>query len=162
MKRAIYPGSFDPITLGHEDLIKRAAATVDELIVAVLVNPAKNPLFSVDERVKMIKEVTGKIPNVRVESFDGLLADFARKENAQFIVRGLRMVTDFESEMQMAQTNHVLNENIDTIFFVTSLKYSYLSSTTVRETAAFGGDYSKFVSPEVYAWVERRMRDLKS
>lgn len=145
MKRAIYPGSFDPLTLGHLDIIKRSSRLVDELIVAVLINRAKNSLFSINERVSMIKEAICDIPNVSVESFDGLTVDFAREKEANMIVRGLRAVSDFEYELQIAQTNHIMNEEIDTIFLTTSLEYSYLSSTIVKEVASYGEDISKFV-----------------
>lgn len=145
MKRAIYPGSFDPLTYGHLDIIERSAKMVDELIVAVLRNNAKNPLFSVEERVSMIKELAAHLPNVTVSTFDGLTADYARQIQATIIVRGLRAVTDFEYELQIAQTNHVVNPQVDTIFLTTNLKYSYLSSTIVKEVASYGGDISKFV-----------------
>ena len=145
MKRAIYPGSFDPLTLGHLDMIKRSAKIVDELVVGVLNNSAKNSLFSLDERVSMIKEMTESMPNVTVTSFDGLLVDYMKEINATIIVRGLRAVTDFEYELQIAQTNHVENPEVETIFLTTSLQYSYLSSTIVKEFASYGGDISKFV-----------------
>ena len=125
MTRAIYPGSFDPVTLGHLDIIKRASKIVDELIVSVLRNNSKSPLFSVEKRVKMLEEVVKDIPNVKVMSFEGLLVDFAKSVDAQIIVRGLRAVTDFEYELQMSQTNMVLDHDIDTIFFTTSLEYAF-------------------------------------
>ena len=149
MKRAIYPGSFDPITFGHLDIIERSSKIVDELVVGVLHNSAKKSLFSLDERVSMIKETTKNLPNVKVESFDGLLVDYMNKIDASIIIRGLRAVTDFEYELQIAQTNHVQNEDIETIFLTTNLKYSYLSSTIVKEFASYGGDISKFV-PEQF------------
>ena len=145
MKRAIYPGSFDPLTLGHLDMIKRSAKIVDELVIGVLNNSAKNSLFSLDERVSMIKEMTESMPNVTVASFDGLLVDYMKEINATIIVRGLRAGTDFEYELQIAQTNHVENPEVETIFLTTSLQYSYLSSTIVKEFASYGGDISKFV-----------------
>ena len=145
MKRAIYPGSFDPLTLGHLDMIKRSAKIVEELVIGVLNNSAKNSLFSLDERVSMIKEMTESMPNVTVASFDGLLVDYMKEINATIIVRGLRAVTDFEYELQIAQTNHVENPEVETIFLTTSLQYSYLSSTIVKEFASYGGDISKFV-----------------
>lgn len=148
MGKAIYPGSFDPVTFGHLDMIKRSAAIVDELIVGVLNNSAKNSLFSVDERVSMLKELTKDIPNVTVDSFDGLLVDYMKKSGATIIVRGLRAVTDFEYELQIAQTNHVEYPEAETIFLTTNLKYSYLSSSIVREFAAYGGDISNFVPPQ--------------
>ncbi len=152
MKKAIYPGSFDPVTFGHQDMIERSAAIVDELIVGVLNNSAKNSLFSVDERVSMLEELTKEIPNVKVDSFDGLLVDYMKERGATIIVRGLRAVTDFEYELQIAQTNHVEYPGAETIFLTTNLKYSYLSSSIVREFAAYGGDISKFVPPQ---FVER-------
>ena len=145
MKKAIYPGSFDPLTLGHLDIIERSARIVDELVVGVLNNSAKNSLFSLDERVSMIKEMTDYMPNVTVTSFNGLLVDYMREIDATIIVRGLRAVTDFEYELQIAQTNHVENPEVETIFLTTSLQYSYLSSTIVKEFASYGGDLSKFV-----------------
>lgn len=155
MKTAIYPGSFDPVTLGHYDIIERSSKIFDRLIVGVLNNSAKSPLFSVEERVKMLKDVTKGLPNVEVMAFDGLLIDFARANEAQVIVRGLRAVTDFEYELQMAQTNNKLSPELETVFLTTSLEYSYLSSTIVKEVAAFGGDISQFV-PET---IERRIQE---
>ena len=149
MKRAIYPGSFDPVTYGHIDIVKRAASNFDELIVAVLSNKAKSPLFSVEERVKILCNVFADIPNVKVMSYEGLLVDFAVKNNANVIIRGLRAVTDFEYELQLAQTNKVLEKGVETMFLITSLKYAYLSSSTVKEVASYGGDISKFLPPEV-------------
>ena len=149
MCTVVYPGSFDPVTLGHLDIIRRSAALVDELIVAVLVNRAKTPLFSEEERVKMLMEVTKDVPNVRVEAFTGLSVDFVKKCEAKFIVRGLRAITDFEYELQMAQTNRIMAPGIDTIFLTTNLEYAYLSSTTVKEVAFYHGDISHFVPESV-------------
>lgn len=149
MKKAIYPGSFDPLTLGHLDMIERSAKIVDELVVGVLNNSAKNSLFSLEERVSMIKEMTEHLPNVTVASFDGLLVDYMKEIDATIIIRGLRAVTDFEYELQIAQTNHVENSEVETIFLTTSLQYSYLSSTIVKEFASYGGDITKFV-PEQF------------
>ena len=149
MTRAIYPGSFDPVTMGHLDIIKRASKVVDELIVSVLNNNSKSPLFSVENRVKMLEEVVKDLPNVKVMSFEGLLVDFAKEVNAKVIVRGLRAVTDFEYELQIAQANHVQDSKIETIFLTTDLRYSYLSSTIVKEFASYGGDISNFV-PECF------------
>ncbi len=140
MKKAIYPGSFDPVTFGHQDMIIRSSAIVDELVVGVLNNRAKNSLFSVEERVSMLKEMTASLPNVTVDSFDGLLVDYMKEHGVSLIVRGLRAVTDFEYELQIAQTNHVENPDVETIFLTTNL-----SSSIVREFAAYGGDISKFV-----------------
>lgn len=147
MKSAIYPGSFDPVTFGHIDIIKRAASIFDELTVSVLNNNVKTPLFSVEERVNILKEVTKDIPNVTVSSYEGLLAEYAKQANADVVIRGLRAITDFEYELQLAQTNRKLAENVDTIFLTTSLEYAYLSSSTVKEVASFHGDISKFVPP---------------
>ncbi|MDO5101062.1 MAG: pantetheine-phosphate adenylyltransferase [Eubacteriales bacterium] len=158
MLRGIYPGSFDPITYGHLDIIKRAAKFVDHLTVGVLHNPAKRPLFSVEERVEMIRQSIKDIPNVSVEAFSGLSVMFAKQKNATVIVRGLRAVTDFEYELQMAQTNRVLSEGIDTLFLTTALDYAYLSSTNVREVACFQGDISKFVPP----FVEKKIKEKYS
>ena len=141
MKRAIYPGSFDPLTFGHLDMIERSSKIVDELYVSVLRNSAKNPLFSTDERVSMIEEMTSHLPNVKVTAFDGLLVDYAGKIGANIIVRGLRAVTDFEYELQISQTNRIVNPDIDTIFLTTSLQYAYLSSTIVKEVASYNGRY---------------------
>ena len=149
MKRAIYPGSFDPVTFGHIDMIERSAKIVDELVVAVLNNSAKNPLFSVKERVSMLEEIAGHIPNIRITSFHGLLIDYAREVDASIIIRGLRAVTDFEYELQIAQTNRIVNSEIDTLFLTTSLEYAYLSSTIVKEVASYGGDISHFVPEQL-------------
>lgn len=161
MVRAIYPGSFDPVTYGHLDVIKRASKIVDELIVGVLNNKSKTPLFSVENRVKMLNDAVSDLPNVKVMSFEGLLVDFAKKVDAQLIVRGLRAVTDFEYELQMSQTNSVLNNEVDTIFFTTSLEYAYLSSSTVKEVAYFGADISKFVPPNVVIEVKNKLMKNK-
>ena len=145
MAIAVYPGSFDPVTLGHLDIIERSAHMMDHLIVGVLQNNSKTPLFSVEERVKMLEDVTSYLPNVEVRAFGGLLVDFVHQCQADVIVRGLRAITDFEYELQIAQTNHVENPEVETIFLTTSLQYSYLSSTIVKEFASYGGDLSKFV-----------------
>ncbi len=162
MKRAVYPGSFDPVTLGHLDVIKRSSGLVDELIVGVLNNSAKTPLFSVEERVKLLMDVTKDIGNVRIQAFSGLSVNFAKEMGADFIVRGLRAITDFEYELQMAQTNRIMNPNIDTIFLTTSLQYAYLSSTTVKEVASYGGDISKFVPAIAVDQVFHKMAEKKS
>ena len=162
MTRAIYPGSFDPATYGHLDIIKRAAELFDEVIVAVLNNSAKSPLFSVAERVNILEYITKDIPNVKVQSFDGLSVNFARSCEAKVIIRGLRAITDFEYELQMAQTNRVLAMDIDTMFLTTSLQYAYLSSTTVKEAASFGADISKFVPKYVVQRVEEKYRNRHS
>ena len=149
MRIGIYPGSFDPVTFGHLDIILRSSRMFDLLIIAVLNNNVKTPLFSAEERVELIKQVTKNTRNISVEAFEGLLIDFAKKKNASTIVRGLRAVSDFEYELQIAQTNHKLNSDIDTVFLTTSLEYSYLSSSIVREIASYNGDISKFVPKEI-------------
>ena len=155
MIRAIYPGSFDPVTLGHLDIIRRASRTVNELIVGVLNNGGKTPLFTAEERVEMLREVTKHIPNVTVQSFGGLTVDFARQQHAQVLIRGLRAIPDFEYELNMAQTNHIIAPEIETVFLMTSLKYSYLSSTTVKEVAWYDADIKTFVPP----YVEDKIRN---
>ena len=158
MIKAIYPGSFDPVTYGHLDVIKRSSKLVDELIVGVLNNNAKTLLFSAEERVRMLKEVTKDLPNVKIIPFEGLLVDFARKTGAKMVIRGLRAITDFGYELQMAQTNHKMEPEVETVFLTTSLEYSYLSSTTVKEVAAFGGDISQFVPPIVMENIEKKRK----
>ncbi len=161
MRRAVYPGSFDPVTYGHLDIIQRSASLVDELIVGVLVNRSKTPLFSSDERVKMLKDVTKNIPNVAVKAFSGLSVDFVKECKAGFIVRGLRAITDFDYELQMAQTNRIINSDIDTIFLATNLEYAYISSTTVKEVAYYGGDVSHFVPPVVAERIAEKVSEVK-
>ncbi len=160
MATAIYPGSFDPVTKGHLDIIKRAARVNDKLIVAVLINNAKKPLFTLEERVAMLRECCRDMNNVTVASFDGLTVDFAKRMHATVMVRGLRAVSDFEDELQLAQTNHVLMPGIDTMFFATSIKWSYLSSTIVREAARYGSDVSKFVTPNVEKALKEKFAHL--
>ena len=146
MKRAVYPGSFDPVTYGHLDIIRRASEIFDELIVSVLDNKGKTPLFSVEERVKILKEATKDLPNVQIDSFSGLLINYAAENNIHVAVRALRAITDFEYELQMAQTNSKLSDGkLDTVFLTTSLEYAYLSSSSVKEIAAFDGDISQCV-----------------
>ena len=146
MKAAIYPGSFDPVTYGHLDIIKRASAIFDELTVSVLNNKTKTPLFSVEERVKMLKEATRDLPNVTIDSFSGLLINYAAEKNIHVAIRGLRAITDFEYELQIAQTNRKFSDGkLDTVFLTTSLEYAYLSSSTVKEIASFNGDISECV-----------------
>lgn len=159
MSKAIYPGSFDPVTFGHLDVISRASKVVDHLIVGVLNNTSKSPLFSVEERVTMLKKAVKSLPNVEIQSFSGLLVDFAAASGASVIVRGLRAVTDFEYELQMSQTNRKIAPEVDTVFFTTSLQYAYLSSSTVKEIAMFGGDISQFVPDFVAAEVEKKFAE---
>ena len=161
MKRAVYPGSFDPVTKGHLDIIERAATIVDELVVGVLNNNVKTPLFSAEERVNMLIDVTRHIPNVRVEAFSGLSVEFVKKCNASLIVRGLRAVTDFEYELQMAQTNRSIDREVDTLFLTTALNYAYISSTIVKEVASYGGDISGFVPPSVVEQVYHKIEQKK-
>ena len=149
MTRAVYPGSFDPATYGHLDVIKRASKLFDQVIVGVLLNSTKSPLFSVEERVNILKDATALLGNVAVYSFEGLSVNFAREHHASVIIRGLRAVTDFEYELQMAQTNRVLAPDVDTMFLTTSLEYAYLSSTFMKEVARFGGDLGRFAPPQI-------------
>ena len=157
MIRAIYPGSFDPVTLGHLDIIQRSAEKVDELIIGVLNNNQKNPLFTVEERVEMLKSLTKDYPNVKVEAFTGLSVEFVKKKEANVIIRGLRAISDFEYELQMAQTNRKLYPGADTMFLTTSLEYSYLSSTMVKEVAFFNGNISGFVHESIIDQVYERV-----
>lgn len=160
MKAAIYPGSFDPLTLGHLDVIQRASKMFDQLTVSVLDNKAKNALFSVEERVSMLKEATKDLHNVNVDSFNGLLIDYAKQKNIHVSVRGLRAITDFEYELQIAQTNRKLsNGDLDTVFLTTSLEYAYLSSSSVKEIASFHGDISQCVPPFVVDLVEEKYKE---
>ncbi len=146
MRKAVYPGSFDPVTFGHIDVIKRSAKIFDELIVAVVDNKMKTPLFSVEERVKMLEEVVRDYPNVRLDSFSGLFTDYTKANDIHVSVRGLRAITDFEYELQIAQTNKILSDGqLETMFLTTSLEYSYLSSSAVREIAMYHGDLTKCV-----------------
>ncbi|MBQ8318051.1 MAG: pantetheine-phosphate adenylyltransferase [Lachnospiraceae bacterium] len=145
MSTAIYPGSFDPVTLGHLDIIKRSAAIFDHVVIGVLNNTAKKPLFSLEERVNMLKDAVSGIDNVSVESFEGLLVDFVKQKNTNVIIRGLRALTDFDLEMQMAQSNRMVASDVDTVFLSTSLQYSYLSSSIVKEYARYGVDLKEFV-----------------
>ena len=157
MAVAVYPGSFDPVTYGHLDIIRRSGKLFDRVIVGVLQNNAKSPLFSVEERVNILEKATEEIPNVEIRPFCGLSVEFVRECRADVIVRGLRAITDFEYELQMAQTNRVLAPDVDTVFLTTSLEYAYLSSTTVKEVASFGGDISKFLPPYVAEKVKERL-----
>ncbi|HIW53693.1 MAG TPA: pantetheine-phosphate adenylyltransferase [Candidatus Ruthenibacterium merdigallinarum] len=159
---AICPGSFDPVTKGHLDIIRRAASLFDEVIVLVSINPAKaDTTFSVDERTDLVRRVTKSLPNVRVDSDSGLLADYARRAGACALVKGLRAVSDFEYEFQMALTNKKLYPELETLFLTTNLEHMYLSSSIVRQVAAFGGDISDFICPEILDDVRRRLEEKR-
>lgn len=160
MKIAVYPGSFDPITYGHIDIIKRAASFVDHLVIGVLQNNSKHPMFSLEERVALINEAVSDIENVSVKSFNGLTIDFAERENACMIIRGLRAVTDFDYEFQMSHTNQTLNPDIETVFLSTGLDYSYVSSSISKEIFLLGGDVTKFV-PEHVICAMKNKQDQK-
>ncbi|MCI5823058.1 MAG: pantetheine-phosphate adenylyltransferase [Lachnospiraceae bacterium] len=149
MKKAIYPGSFDPMTFGHLDIIERSSKIFDEVVIGILNNSAKKSLFSVEERVEIARDLTKQYGNVTVDSFDGLMVDYAKSIGANIVIRGLRAVTDFDYEIQIAQTNKVQYPELETIFMTTALNYSYLSSTIVREFASYGGDISRFVPAEI-------------
>ena len=153
---AIYPGSFDPLTKGHEDLIRRSLSLADRVVVAVAVNPSKQPLFPVGERLAMLQTAVGDDPRVAFESFDGLLAEFAKKVGASIVVRGLRAVSDFEYEFQMALMNRQLHPSLETVFLVPAVDLTYLSSSLVREVARYGGDVSALVHPEVEAALRKK------
>ena len=162
MVTAVYPGSFDPATYGHLDVIRRASVSFDRVVVGVLQNSAKSPLFSVEERVKILKEATKDLPNVQIDSFSGLLVDYAREKDLHVIVRGLRAITDFEYELQMAQTNRMLShEKIDTVFLTTSLEYAYLSSSAIKQIASFDGDITPCVPDFVADLIYDKYRQKK-
>ncbi len=155
---AVYPGTFDPLTRGHEDLVRRASGLFDRLVVGVADSKNKKPFFSLDERLEIANEVLGHYPNVQVESFSGLLKDFVRQHDARVIVRGLRAVSDFEYEFQLANMNRQLAPDVESLFLTPSEKYSFISSTLVREIAALGGDITKFVHPAVADALNERFR----
>ncbi len=155
---AVYPGTFDPVTNGHLDLVQRSLTIFDEVIVAVAANPKKEPLFSLAERIAMFKEVTGNYKNVVIEGFDGLLVDYVKKKSAVGIVRGLRAVSDFEYEMQMALMNRRLDNRIETVYLMPSEEYSFITSTIVKEAASYGGDVSTLVPKVVVERLKKRYR----
>ncbi|NLI70721.1 MAG: pantetheine-phosphate adenylyltransferase [Firmicutes bacterium] len=157
MRRAICPGSFDPVTNGHIDIIRRASKVVDHLTVAVLDNPRKKGLFTFEERMKMLKSVTRNYRNIEIDSFRGLLVDYARQKEACIIIKGLRAISDFEFEFQMALINNKLDPRLETMFMMTSSKYAYLSSSIVKEVACFGGDISAMVPEEVHDFIIKKI-----
>lgn len=157
MVTAVYPGTFDPLTRGHEDLVRRASGLFDKLVVGVADSKAKQPFFSLDERLRIAREVLGHYPNVEVEGFSGLLKDFVRIHDARVIVRGLRAVSDFEYEFQMAGMNRYLLPDVETLFLTPSDQYQFISGTIVREIAVLGGDVSKFVFPSVERWLKEKI-----
>ena len=157
MKRAVYPGTFDPFTKGHEDLVRRAASLFDEVIVAVADSQAKNPLFSLADRVKIAKEVVTPFGNVFVAGFSGLLMDFIRENQAKIVVRGLRAVSDFEYEFQLSGMNRNLYPDVETLFLTPAEQYTFISGTMVREIALLGGDVSAFVNPLVLQHIQKRL-----
>ena len=161
MKIAIYPGSFDPITSGHLNIIRRAANIFDKLIVCVMVNPAKSPMFSRDERVEMIRSVTGDLSNVEVDASDELLAEYARRKGSCVIVKGLRAGSDFENEFQMALINHKINSNLDTMFLTAESQYMYLSSSTVKELGNYDVDLSDFLPEQIIPVFKQRIADIR-
>ncbi|HLG43131.1 MAG TPA: pantetheine-phosphate adenylyltransferase [Planctomycetota bacterium] len=158
MAKAIYPGSFDPFTNGHLDIVKRAAPLFERLIVAIGDNPAKQPLFEKDERIRLIKEIARPLKNVDVEAFDGLLVDYAKKRGAKVVVRGIRTISDFEYEYQMALTNKALAPDIETVFMVTSKEYAFVSAKLIKEAASLGGDIATFVPPEIAKVMKNRIK----
>ena len=157
MKTAIYPGSFDPVTSGHLNIIRRAASIFDHLIVCVMVNAGKKPMFTLDERVELIKRVTKDLPNVEIDCSSELLAEYARRKGSCVIVKGLRAVSDFESEFQMAMVNHKLNPDLDTMFLTAEHQYTYLSSSMVKELASYGADLTEFLPDEIIPDVQERI-----
>ncbi len=156
MTKALYPGSFDPLTFGHLDIIERSANIYDEVVVGVLNNSEKKSLFTVEERVEMAKRLTTKYDNVTVASFDGLMVDYAKSIDTKVVIRGLRAITDFDYELQIAQTNKAQYPELETVFMTTALNFSYLSSSIVKEFASYGGDISKFVPKEIIPLIEAK------
>ena len=161
MKIAIYPGSFDPVTSGHLNIIRRAAQIFDRVIVCVMVNAGKNPMFSLEERVELIQRVTGDLPNVEVDSSNELLADYAKRRGSCVIVKGLRAVSDFENEFQMALINHKINPDLDTMFLTSEHQYMYLSSSTVKELGGYDVDLSDFLPKQIIPAFKKRISDIR-
>jgi pantetheine-phosphate adenylyltransferase len=162
MKVAVYPGSFDPITYGHLDIIERGAKVFDKIVVAVLINSSKNPLFSVEERKAMIREATRHMPMVEVDSFEGLLIDYMKKKQSNVILRGLRAISDFEYELQIASINRKLSEEVETLFLMTNNRHSFISSAMVKEVARYGADVSDLVPPHVAEALKARFAESKT
>ena len=162
MRTAIYPGSFDPFTHGHLDIVQRASRLFDRVIVAVAMNAGKNPLFTLEERQGMVEQSIKQIPNVEADAFDGLLVDYVRQHSAQAVLRGLRAISDFEFEFQMALMNRKLNEEFETIFMMPKDTYTFLSSRIIKEIARLGGDVSQFVSPHVQVSLVSRLGTIKT
>lgn len=160
MKIAIYPGSFDPVTNGHLNIIRRAAGIFDKLIVCVMVNAGKNPMFSLEERTDLLRRVTSDIPNVEIDFADELLASYAKRRGGCVIVKGLRATSDFENEFQMALINHKINPELDTVFLTSEHQYMYLSSSVVKELASYGVDLKEFLPEEIIHDVEKRIQNL--
>ncbi|HCN20386.1 MAG: pantetheine-phosphate adenylyltransferase [Planctomycetes bacterium RIFCSPHIGHO2_02_FULL_50_42] len=158
MTKAVYPGTFDPLTFGHLDVVERGSKVFDEVIVAIGINPIKEPLFSVEERKQMIADHIKHLKNVKVDSFEGMLVDYLRKKNIHIILRGIRTVSDFEYEFQMALTNRAVRKDIETIFIMTSEQYSFLNSTLIKEAASLGGDVSAFVPADIEKSLKKRLR----
>ncbi len=156
MRRAVYPGTFDPVTYGHLDVIKRGSKIFDELIVAVGHNPLKDPLFTINERMDMISKNTKNISNIKVDSFEGMLTDYMKEMQTNVILRGIRTVSDFENEFQRALTNRVLKTDIETVFIMTSQEYSFLNSSLIKEAVSLGGDISKFVPSDVEKLLQQK------
>jgi len=159
MSIAVYPGTFDPVTYGHIDMIRRAGAIFDRVIIGVLKNYTKNPLFDLNERMEMLHEVTRGLSNITISTFDGLVVDFCKKEGADVIVRGIRSFSDFEYELTMAHTNRQLKPEVDTVFLTTCPEYSYVSSSSVRELIAFDGDITAFVPDAIRDRIYKKVRD---
>lgn len=159
MTRAVYPGTFDPPTLGHLDLIERGCRVFEEIIVAIGVNPHKKPLFTVEERKQMITKHTKHLKNILVESFDGMLVEYLRTQNINIILRGIRTLTDFEYEFQMALTNRTVRKEIETVFIITSEKYSFLNSSLIKEAVSLGGEVGAFIPPDIEKLLRKRLRE---
>ncbi|MFQ5957589.1 MAG: pantetheine-phosphate adenylyltransferase [Candidatus Brocadiales bacterium] len=162
MTKAVYPGTFDPLTYGHLDLIERGSKVFDEIIVAVGIHPLKRPLFSVEERKQMISDHTKHLKNTTVDSFEGMLVDYLQRKNIKIVLRGIRTVSDFEYEFQMALTNRTLKKDIETVFIMTSQQYSFLNSSLIKESVVLGGDVSTFIPPGIEKLLRKRLQQEKN